>query len=1256
MRRVIATIAVLAVCLGVAWADRPPIVSPTSDDQALFDYSVGSGEVLRAVGPGMQAGADHIVGLQCVPGCDGELDGPDDAGWKWPHGGCPANTNITGPIGSGVLYAYSFTGDPDHLTSATRAGEHMRECVKFGNGTPAFATFDPYFLMNLGGIYSTHAEVGFFDALTAGTYRLPNEDTAGFIARVQAGRAGTYINLLPWEFSTLVTTAATIGNAASGPVDLVSQRVRFRDAVLAGLNTLDSTKTSDLLGLAGAVRGLALDGTTSFPAIVSPNHLAITGKTTLCQLADILAAYQNSDGSWSWRGDLQNPIDPTDKDTQTTAYAVMALLKADVYCTDYSTQIAAGRDWLSSMQLTDGGFLSYPGGGENVEVEGEALNALATDVSYTVSGWGPTQYPGPFPPPPGAPHSSYPGDTVQFQTYTGTLNLTPGTYVQKINTLLWTVDWTYNGTNCSLSDDGPPPGDWPQLLFPINAARTMSFGAGPASSLSQTGLLKTTWFDDYITVNAGSTSTFFVSGYEIKVTAGALPERNVWNSSGSPPWIQPNQDVMATFEVIALPSGALVLVPNKACYNSGDTVTVQLWMYDVLQAIVGGQFFLQYNTSELTFVSATATSPFALMYLNTSTPGLIDYSVQIPPPGAGVTGDAQMAVLTFTASAPLCAQTDLITWRAHDPPTRLSDYQGQAVYPNLVDMDVIDTVPPVINCPADITVECDESKLPVHTGSATATDNCDPAPAVTYSDGANLCGCGLYTGKIMRTWTATDACGNSSHCAQVITVVDTKPPTVTPPASMTVECDGLGNVAALNAWKAGATANDTCTGALTPVYVQESNVPGCGGELVITAHWTATDACGNVGTSASRTFTIDDTTPPVIDTCPGNITVNADAGQCSASVTFGGATAHDVCNGMHPTEPITYWIGATQIASPHVFPSGPTTVTVKATDACGNVDSSCSFVVTVNAFNNLVVTVELSPNIAPLGTLTRCITFELWDCDPLTRPVTVTKEVVFNVTNAGGSPTPPNVAIGTATLTNVPCRDGGYECMTARDKLHTLRRTATLTTGGTEPVQYVANFTGNPPGGDWLIGGNLNDDYWIDILDFGVLSWKYGTAPGADTTCSTTYPHADISGDGVVGLADFTFIQINFLKSHEANCCGQGGFRGEATEPITSIAVADLIAQGLGELAAGDINGDGWLDEADMAAFAAGLPPPVQIGDLNCDGAVDFGDINPFVMALSNPAAWQQAYPECNLLNADANADGNVDFGDINPFIALLQQ
>jgi uncharacterized membrane protein len=63
---------------------------------------------------------------------------------------------------------------------------------------------------------------------------------------------------------------------------------------------------------------------------------------------------------------------------------------------------------------------------------------------------------------------------------------------------------------------------------------------------------------------------------------------------------------------------------------------------------------------------------------------------------------------------------------------------------------------------------------------------------------------------------------------------------------------------------------------------------------------------------------------------------------------------------------------------------------------------------------------------------------------------------------------------------------------------------------------------------------------------------------------------------------------------------------------------------------------------------------PGIAGDLNCDALVNFGDINPFVLALTDPAAYQQVFPTCSAMNADINGDGNADFGDINPFVALL--
>jgi len=59
-------------------------------------------------------------------------------------------------------------------------------------------------------------------------------------------------------------------------------------------------------------------------------------------------------------------------------------------------------------------------------------------------------------------------------------------------------------------------------------------------------------------------------------------------------------------------------------------------------------------------------------------------------------------------------------------------------------------------------------------------------------------------------------------------------------------------------------------------------------------------------------------------------------------------------------------------------------------------------------------------------------------------------------------------------------------------------------------------------------------------------------------------------------------------------------------------------------------------------------------GDMNCDGLLDFGDINPFVLALSNPAAYATAFPNCDLMLGDINGDGVFDFKDINPFVVSV--
>jgi acetyl esterase/lipase len=72
--------------------------------------------------------------------------------------------------------------------------------------------------------------------------------------------------------------------------------------------------------------------------------------------------------------------------------------------------------------------------------------------------------------------------------------------------------------------------------------------------------------------------------------------------------------------------------------------------------------------------------------------------------------------------------------------------------------------------------------------------------------------------------------------------------------------------------------------------------------------------------------------------------------------------------------------------------------------------------------------------------------------------------------------------------------------------------------------------------------------------------------------------------------------------------------------------------------------------------FLTHLTAPALPADLNCDGVVNFDDINPFVLAISDPAAYAAAYPDCNFMNGDCNSDGLVDFDDINPFVVLLSK
>jgi len=72
--------------------------------------------------------------------------------------------------------------------------------------------------------------------------------------------------------------------------------------------------------------------------------------------------------------------------------------------------------------------------------------------------------------------------------------------------------------------------------------------------------------------------------------------------------------------------------------------------------------------------------------------------------------------------------------------------------------------PPDITCPGDITIESGSSTDPSITGEPEVIDYCETEPTVvTYDD--NI----ISESTVIRTWTATDNCGNASLCEQTIT-------------------------------------------------------------------------------------------------------------------------------------------------------------------------------------------------------------------------------------------------------------------------------------------------------------------------------------------------------------------------------------------------------------------------------------------------------------------------------------------------------
>ena len=259
---------------------------------------------------------------------------------------------------------------------------------------------------------------------------------------------------------------------------------------------------------------------------------------------------------------------------------------------------------------------------------------------------------------------------------------------------------------------------------------------------------------------------------------------------------------------------------------------------------------------------------------------------------------------------------------------------------------IADQVPPVVTTfPADTIVECDGlgntaelSSWLANNGGMLAIDNCDITLEYTNAAQAQTDNCG-GTSETPYIFTVTDACGNTTTAIASFIIQDLTPPTLMIPADLTVECDGAGNTAEIEAWLATAFATDICDASPLVSSQLSTVIDSCGGTGSRIYTFTATDACGNVSTGIGQVSIEDHTIPTII--CPADLTLECGDSNNDLLIAnwLNSAAPEDICSEVTVSNNFAGTLPANC--------GGTVAVTFIATDGCGN-QASCTANITMD--------------------------------------------------------------------------------------------------------------------------------------------------------------------------------------------------------------------------------------------------------------------------------------------------------------------
>ena len=249
------------------------------------------------------------------------------------------------------------------------------------------------------------------------------------------------------------------------------------------------------------------------------------------------------------------------------------------------------------------------------------------------------------------------------------------------------------------------------------------------------------------------------------------------------------------------------------------------------------------------------------------------------------------------------------------------------VFSQLQTITFIDAIAPVFSIPPDLTVSCetDPADLTIVGDVIDETDNCDATIGqAAYVDSIDVSQPCPINRVLYRHWSLSDACGNATTQIQVITFIDTIAPLFSAPPDLSLSCET--DPSDLTITGDVIDESDNCDATIGEASFVDSLAIGepCPGSRTIFRIWSLSDACGNLAIDTQQLVLLD-TTPPVLDNYPSDITVACDSVPPADSL-----NALDNCDGN------------VQVAFQEIRQDGycEDTYTIQrtwlATDGCGN--------------------------------------------------------------------------------------------------------------------------------------------------------------------------------------------------------------------------------------------------------------------------------------------------------------------------------